>query len=52
MKINVEIYMDHNGRVTFYCQADELDSVGRVIDFSVIKTSLCNWWKKTGIIDF
>lgn len=33
----------HNGRVTFYCQADELDSVGRVIDFSVIKTALCNW---------
>lgn len=35
----------HNGRVTFYCQAyeDELDSVGRVIDFGDIKTRLCMW---------
>lgn len=33
----------HNGRVTFFCEADELDSVGRVIDFSVIKEKLCMW---------
>jgi 6-pyruvoyltetrahydropterin/6-carboxytetrahydropterin synthase len=33
----------HNGRVTFYCEADKLDSIGRVIDFSVIKEKLCMW---------
>jgi len=33
----------HNYRVHFTCAAPELDSVGRVIDFSVIKTKLCNW---------
>lgn len=33
----------HNGRVTFYCEARELDSVGRVVDFSVIKKILCQW---------
>jgi 6-pyruvoyltetrahydropterin/6-carboxytetrahydropterin synthase len=33
----------HNGRVTFFCEADALDSVGRVIDFSVIKEKLCMW---------
>lgn len=33
----------HNGRVHFFCEADALDSVGRVIDFSVIKSLLCNW---------
>ena len=33
----------HNGRVTFFCEAAQLDSVGRVIDFSVIKDRLCNW---------
>jgi 6-pyruvoyltetrahydropterin/6-carboxytetrahydropterin synthase len=32
----------HNGRVTFYCEGVELDSVGRVIDFGEIKR-LCNW---------
>lgn len=32
----------HNGRVTFYCEADVLDTVGRVIDFSEIKR-LANW---------
>lgn len=32
----------HNGRVTFYCEADILDTVGRVIDFSEIK-HLANW---------
>lgn len=33
----------HNYRVTFYCCAPELDSLGRVIDFGVIKERLCNW---------
>jgi len=32
----------HNGRVHFYCRG-ELDSVGRVIDFGVIKEKLCMW---------
>lgn len=27
----------------FACEADALDSVGRVIDFSVIKSTLCQW---------
>lgn len=27
----------HNGRVTFFCEADRLDNIGRVIDFSEIK---------------
>lgn len=33
----------HNGVVTFHCQAKQLDSVGRVIDFSCIKSTLCAW---------
>lgn len=33
----------HNYRVTFHCQAEELDTVGRVLDFSVIKDKLCMW---------
>ena len=33
----------HNYRAVFYCSADELDTVGRVIDFSVIKDVLCEW---------
>jgi 6-pyruvoyltetrahydropterin/6-carboxytetrahydropterin synthase len=33
----------HNYRVHFHCEAQALDSVGRVIDFSVIKARLCNW---------
>lgn len=33
----------HNGRVTFHCRCKALDSVGRVIDFSVIKSTLCQW---------
>lgn len=32
----------HNYRFTFTC-AGALDAVGRVIDFSVIKTTLCAW---------
>lgn len=33
----------HNYRIWFYCEAKALDSVGRVVDFSVIKSSLCAW---------
>ena len=33
----------HNYRFHFTIQADELDSVGRVIDFSVIKQCLAEW---------
>lgn len=33
----------HNYRVHFDCVAEELDEVGRVIDFSVIKSLLCMW---------
>lgn len=34
----------HNYRITFHCTADDvLDSVGRVIDFGVIKEKLCLW---------
>jgi 6-pyruvoyltetrahydropterin/6-carboxytetrahydropterin synthase len=33
----------HNYRVNFVCAAPDLDVVGRVIDFSVIKSRLCMW---------
>jgi len=33
----------HNYRVTFTLEAPELDSVGRVLDFSCIKDLLCMW---------
>ena len=33
----------HNYRIHFYCDSSHLDEVGRVIDFSDIKTCLCNW---------
>lgn len=33
----------HNYRVHFTCVSDGLDSVGRVIDFSVVKEKLCMW---------
>ena len=33
----------HNYRIHFYCEADALDKVGRVIDFGVIKSRLCMW---------
>lgn len=36
----------HNYRVSFFCEAEELDDVGRVIDFSVIKALLCEWLEK------
>ena len=33
----------HNYRVTFTCTATRLDALGRVIDFGVMKTTLCQW---------
>lgn len=34
----------HNYRVTFEVRpCDELDGVGRVLDFSVVKAALCQW---------
>ncbi len=33
----------HNYRIHFVCTADELDGLGRVIDFSIIKELLCQW---------
>lgn len=33
----------HNYRVHFTIQAPQLDTVGRVLDFSVIKDLLCEW---------
>lgn len=52
----------HNYRVHFTLAATELDTVGRVLDFSVIKSKLCMWleeswdhkmilWKEDPIID-
>lgn len=33
----------HNYRIHFECEAEELDSIGRVIDFGVVKERLCMW---------
>jgi 6-pyruvoyltetrahydropterin/6-carboxytetrahydropterin synthase len=33
----------HNYRIHFVVAAPELDSIGRVMDFSVIKSKLCMW---------
>lgn len=33
----------HNYRVHFTIEANQLDTVGRVLDFSVIKDLLCEW---------
>ena len=33
----------HGYVVHFICEADQLDALGRVIDFSVIKSRLCQW---------
>lgn len=33
----------HNYRVHFTAAAPELDSLGRVVDFSVLKSTLCQW---------
>jgi 6-pyruvoyltetrahydropterin/6-carboxytetrahydropterin synthase len=36
----------HNYRVHFFVNAESLDLVGRVIDFSVIKSVLCEWLER------
>lgn len=33
----------HNYRIHFHCESEDLDDVGRVIDFTEIKTRLCMW---------
>lgn len=33
----------HNYRIYFTVKADKLDDVGRVVDFSVVKSHLCQW---------
>lgn len=33
----------HNYRIHFVCEANELDKVGRVLDFEAIKFKLCQW---------
>ncbi|MDO4692818.1 MAG: 6-carboxytetrahydropterin synthase [Porphyromonadaceae bacterium] len=33
----------HNYRIHFTCSSEELDALGRVIDFGVIKATLCRW---------
>ena len=33
----------HNYRIIFVVAAQELDNIGRVMDFSVIKSKLCMW---------
>ena len=33
----------HGYVITFTVQADELDDVGRVLDFAFIKSTLCQW---------
>lgn len=33
----------HNYRIHFKIGSDQLDSIGRVLDFSVIKEKLCMW---------
>ena len=33
----------HNYRITFFCRVEQLDEIGRVIDFSVMKDKVCLW---------
>lgn len=33
----------HNYRIHFTVAAEQLDGLGRVVDFSVIKSALCEW---------
>lgn len=33
----------HNYRIHFTVSSDALDDIGRVVDFSVIKSQLCQW---------
>lgn len=36
----------HNYLFRLHCEAESLDTVGRVIDFSVIKSTLCEWLER------
>jgi 6-pyruvoyltetrahydropterin/6-carboxytetrahydropterin synthase len=37
----------HNYRITFSCESESgTDDIGRVIDFGVIKSTLCEWLEK------
>lgn len=36
----------HNYRIHFTCEAESLDDLGRVVDFSVVKDRLCMWLEK------
>ncbi|MBB6276601.1 6-pyruvoyl trahydropterin synthase family protein [Porphyromonas circumdentaria] len=33
----------HNYRIHFVCSAQQVDSLGRIIDFGIIKSLLCEW---------
>jgi len=33
----------HSYIIHFYCQADKLDELGMVVDFGIIKSTLCQW---------
>lgn len=36
----------HNYRFEITCTADDLDPLGRIIDFSVVKSILCEWLER------
>ena len=40
---NCRFLHGHNYRVHFCCESVQLDGVGRVVDFGVIKEKLCMW---------
>lgn len=33
----------HSYIIHFYCSSDELNNIGMVVDFSIIKSTLCRW---------
>lgn len=37
----------HNYRIHFTVEAEQLDTIGRVLDFSVIASTLCQWLEDT-----
>lgn len=36
----------HNYRIHFKLESDKLDLIGRILDFSIIKSTLCEWLEK------
>lgn len=36
----------HNYRITFTAASESLDKLGRVVDFSVLKSTLCAWLER------